>query len=62
MKRTEITVDIWRKMLKNNCDKGKHRLRINPYGVCWCVICGQLSTTNNAQLLSDGDGLTIKML
>lgn len=62
MERSEITVDVWRKMLKNNCEKGKHRLRVNKYGVCWCMICGLLSSTNNAPTVSDGDPLTIKMI
>lgn len=62
MKRSIITSDIYHKMLKNNCDKGKHRLRVNKYGVCWCVICGLLSNTSNAPSVADGDPLEIKML
>ena len=62
MKRKEIDVETWHKIISRNCDKGKHRFRINGYGVCWCVICGQLSNTSNAQTLSDEDSLTIKMI
>ena len=62
MKRKTITSDVHCKMLKNNCEKGKHRLRVNKYGVCWCMICGLLSNTNNASPVADGDPLTIKMV
>lgn len=60
MERKEISVEVWRRMLKSNCDKGKHRLRMNRYGICWCVICGLLSNTNNAEPISDGESLLIK--
>lgn len=28
---------------RKNCEKGKHRLRDNTFGVTWCVTCGFLS-------------------
>lgn len=28
---------------RKNCDKGKHKLRDNDFGVTWCVVCGCLS-------------------
>lgn len=30
-------------LLERNCNKGKHRLRTNQFGVTWCVICGKLA-------------------
>ena len=56
----EVTRDIWNKMLTNNCNKSKHKLRINKYGVCWCVICGLLSNSNNAPIADENDVLLIK--
>lgn len=28
---------------RKNCDKGKHKLRENTFGITWCVTCGYLS-------------------
>lgn len=39
----QITREIYNKMLQNNCNKSKHRLRINNFGITWCTICGLLS-------------------
>ena len=48
------------KMLQNNCLKGKHRLRINQYGITWCIICGLLSNSPNAEKIAEGEQLIIK--
>lgn len=55
----QITKQEWYKMLTINCNKGKHRLRTNKFGVTFCVICGLLSNTNNA-ITSNSDNLLIK--
>lgn len=55
----EVTKEQWYKMLALNCNKGKHRLRMNKFGVTWCVICGLLSNSNNAES-SDNESLLIK--
>ena len=54
-----ITKEEHLKMLQRNCNKGKHRLRINDAGVCFCVICGLLSNTNVAEKLKEEDKLNI---
>ena len=46
-------------MLDRNCSKGKHRLRVNKYGVTWCVVCGLLSNKTGMAELSDDDRLLI---
>jgi hypothetical protein len=28
---------------RKNCEKGKHKLRDNSFGITWCVTCGFLS-------------------
>lgn len=55
---TNISKEIYSLKLKQ-CQKGKHKLRINQYGVTWCTICGLLSNTNNAELLKEEDKLNI---
>jgi len=57
----EINVEEWERMLKNNCNKGKHRLRINKYGITWCIICGLLSNSPNAIPIGKNESLSIKM-
>lgn len=43
------------------CQKGKHKLRENPFGVVWCVRCGLLSTSvGNSQELTDEDKLVVE--
>lgn len=56
----EITKEQWIKMLALNCDRGKHRIRMNRYGVSWCIICGRLSSTNNVDDLKENESLLIK--
>lgn len=41
--------------MNNNCNKRKHKLRENNFGVVWCVNCGMLSNTLNAQKLNKED-------
>lgn len=36
------------------CTSGKHKLRINHFGVTWCVYCGVLSNAD-AEPLTDDD-------
>jgi hypothetical protein len=31
--------------LREQCSKGKHKFRDNNFGVTWCVVCGQHSTS-----------------
>lgn len=61
MKRREISAQDWLILKKRNCDRDKHRMRTNKFGVTWCVICGKLGTVGFADELKDGDGLVIKM-
>lgn len=28
---------------RKNCEKGKHKLKDNSFGITWCVTCGYLS-------------------
>lgn len=42
------------------CAKGKHKLRTNAYGVTFCIVCGLLSNTNNAEPLQEEDKLIIE--
>lgn len=39
------------------CKKDKHKLRINKFGVTWCIRCGLLSNTLNAEPLEKKDKL-----
>ena len=41
------------------CNKGKHRLRENNFGVTWCVICGLLSNGEVPDKLTDDDRILI---
>ena len=41
------------------CSKGKHKLRINKYGVTWCVRCGLLSNSQNEPLLKTEEKIII---
>ena len=60
MIRREISVQDWLILKSRNCDREKHRMRTNKYGVTWCVICGKLGT-GVAEDLKDNESLTIKM-
>lgn len=40
-KNSEELEVFWKR--KANCQKGKHKLKDNKFGVTWCVICGLLS-------------------
>lgn len=43
------------------CQKGKHKLRENEFGIVWCVRCGLLSTSvGTAEKLNDDDCLIIE--
>lgn len=53
-----INKDVWIKGLIL-CQKGKHKLRVNKMGVTWCVRCGLLSNTPNAETLQQDDKITI---
>lgn len=55
----EITREIYNRMLQNNCNKSKHRLRTNNFGVTWCTICGLLSN-KLADKISDEDLILVK--
>ena len=45
----------------NLCQKGKHKLRENSFGVVWCVRCGLLSTSvGNSQVLVDEDKVLVE--
>ena len=47
-------------LLDRNCNKGKHHLRTNKFGVTWCTYCGLLSTTvGAAERSEDNDRLLI---
>lgn len=46
-------------LLERYCNKGKHRLRENNFGVTWCVICGLLSNGETPDKLTDDDRILI---
>lgn len=54
-----ITNDAFEK-IQANCKKGKHKLRENNFGVCWCVKCGLLSTSVGASSKLEEDKIIIK--
>ena len=60
MEQKIITPQEWIIMKSRNCDRGKHRFRMNKYGVTWCVICGHLSTSPNEKNLEKGERILIK--
>lgn len=41
-KKKENELEIYWKR-RDNCNKGKHKLKDNTFGITWCVICGYLS-------------------
>jgi hypothetical protein len=55
---TEINKERYQILLNRTCNKGKHRFRTNWFGVSWCVICGQLSSSL-ADELKEEDKLKI---
>jgi len=57
-----ITIEEHSKLKSCHCDKGKHRFRENPFGITWCVICGQLSVNNKGKIepLQEDEKLIIK--
>lgn len=59
---TVITKSDYIALKSFHCDKGKHRFRENPFGITWCVICGQLSVNNHGLvlLLQEEDKLIIR--
>lgn len=59
---TVITKNDYITLKGFHCDKGKHRFRENPFGITWCVICGQLSVNNHGlvPLLREEDKLIIR--
>ena len=47
-------------LLDRNCNKGKHHLRTNKFGVTWCTYCGLLSTTVGvADRATPDDGILV---
>ena len=46
-------------LLERYCNKGKHRLRENNFGVTWCVICGLLSNGEVPDKLTEEDKLFV---
>lgn len=56
----EINPEQYRLLLERNCNRSKHRLRTNKFGVTWCVICGLLSTSTGEQQLEDNDSLLVQ--
>lgn len=56
----EVTSEKLEILRKRNCGKGKHRIRENKFGVCWCVLCGLLTSTVNAVPLEEDERITVK--
>lgn len=54
----EITRERYLGQLKY-CQKGKHKLRTNKFGVTWCVRCGLLCTGDSSQELNKDEILII---
>lgn len=55
-----IKQDEWIKLKSYHCDKGKHKFRINEFGITWCVICGSLGNYNSiSKPLTEEDKLLI---
>ena len=55
----QISPEQWQKMLANNCNKSKHRLRRNNFGITFCCICGLLSNSVNEPLATEDEKLLI---
>lgn len=58
-KKRIITVEQFQAGLKI-CKFGKHKLRVNSFGVTWCVRCGLLSNSVGEKPLEDHEALTVK--
>lgn len=54
-----VSHERYKLLLERNCNKGKHRLRTNNFGVTWCVICGLLSNGEVPDILTEEDKLLI---
>lgn len=54
-----INHERYKLLLERYCNKGKHRIRENNFGVCWCTICGLLSSGDVPDKLVDDDKLLI---
>ena len=56
-----ITKDVyWAR--REQCTKGKHKLRDNNYGITWCITCGFLSNkTCNTPLLEEEKIITTNL-
>ena len=56
----KVDREQYNKMI-NLCQKGKHKLRENSFGVVWCVRCGLLSTSvGNSQVLLEEDKVIVE--
>lgn len=55
-----VNREQYKNLLDRNCNKGKHHLRVNKFGVVWCTYCGLLSNTVGiADRATDDDQLVI---
>lgn len=59
IKMTEITSERYRLSL-NACNKDKHKIRENKFGVSFCTRCGRLFTSQGNKALEENDKLLIK--
>ena len=42
------------------CNKGKHKIRENKFGVCWCTRCGHLFSNVPCEKLDKDDIVCMK--
>lgn len=55
-----ISSERHQRMLENLCNKGKHKIKTNSFGVSFCVICGLLSNKEHESLEEDHKLLIVK--
>lgn len=47
-------------LLSKRCNKEKHRIRENSFGICWCTICGKLVQPKDYKKLTNEDKIIVK--
>ena len=57
----ELTLEIYWKW-RDNCEKGKHKLRDNNFGITWCIVCGLLSNKPSNIPFQKHEQITINRL
>ena len=46
-------------LVSKRCNKDKHRIRENAFGICWCTICGRLVQPKDYKQLVESDKIIV---